>query len=68
MAEDMHASGVPLLGWITPPSGLRPYGAVPSQADLEDTSIVSGHTPVARQILNVLPGIRRPLASWETAR
>lgn len=52
VAQDMHDSGVPLLGWITRPGGLRPFGAVPSQADLEDTRIVPAYTAVARQILN----------------
>ncbi|MEW2577801.1 hypothetical protein [Streptomyces syringium] len=62
VAQDMHDSGVPLLGWITRSGGLRPFGSVPSQADLEGTRIVPAYTAVARQILNVLPGVHLPTA------
>ncbi|WP_432004242.1 hypothetical protein [Streptomyces sioyaensis] len=60
VARDMHDSGIPLLGWITSSAGLRPFRALPSRTDLENTGFVAVHNAAARQILTVLPGLCLP--------
>lgn len=60
VAQDMHDSGIPLLGWITLSGPLHAFRALPSRTDLENTGFVAAHSATTRQILTRLPGICPP--------